>query len=157
MYHMVFILFNPAKLNKDVMAVEFNMAQFKLVVSDNKGKSISQELKDRAANPLLGSKVGEIIDSSIIGIAGGKIKITGGSDKSGTPMRPDIHGGVKKYVLISRGVGMRNANEGNRIRKLMRGNMVTEEIYQLNCVLVEGNLPEKAATSDTNRIADVKK
>ena len=157
MYHMVFILFNPAKLNKDVMAVEFNMAQFKLVVSDNKGKSISQELKDRAANPLLGSKVGEIIDSSIIGIAGGKIKITGGSDKSGTPMRPDVHGGVKKYVLLSRGVGMRNANEGNRIRKLMRGNMVTEEIYQLNCVLVEGNLPEKAATSDTNRIADVKK
>lgn len=105
----------------------------------------------------MGSKVGEIIDSSIIGIAGGKIKITGGSDKSGTPMRPDIHGGVKKYVLLSRGVGMRNANEGNRIRKLMRGNMVTEEIYQLNCVLVEGNLPEKAATSDTNRIADVKK
>ena len=154
---MVFILFNPAKLNKDVMAVEFNMAQFKLVVSDNKGKSISQELKDRAANPLLGSKVGEIIDSSIIGIAGCKIKITGGSDKSGTPMRPDVHGGVKKYVLLSRGVGMRNANEGNRIRKLMRGNMVTEEIYQLNCVLVEGNLPEKAATSDTNRIADVKK
>jgi small subunit ribosomal protein S6e len=154
---MVFILFNPANVNKDIMLVEFNMAQFKLVVSDNKGKSISQELKDRAANPLLGSKIGEIIDSSIIGIAGGKIKITGGSDKSGTPMRPDVHGGVKKYVLLSRGVGMRNAIEGNRIRKLIRGNMVTEEIYQLNCVLVEGNVPEKAATSDTNKIADVKK
>jgi small subunit ribosomal protein S6e len=154
---MVFILFNPAKVNKDIMMVEFNMAQFKLVVSDNKGKSISQELKDRAANPLLGSKIGEIIDSSIIGIAGGKIKITGGSDKSGTPMRPDVHGGVKKYVLLSRGVGMRNASEGNRIRKLIRGNMVTEEIYQLNCVLVEGNVPEKAATSDTNKIADGKK
>jgi len=68
---MVFILFNPANVNKDIMLVEFNMAQFKLVVSDNKGKSISQELKDRAANPLLGSKIGEIIDSSIIGIAGG--------------------------------------------------------------------------------------
>jgi small subunit ribosomal protein S6e len=139
------------------MMVEFNMAQFKLVVSDNKGKRISQELKDRAANPFLGSKIGEIIDSSIIGIAGGKIKITGGSDKSGTPMRPDVHGGVKKYVLLSRGVGMRNASEGNRIRKLIRGNMVTEEIYQLNCVLVEGNVPEKAATSDTNKIADGKK
>ena len=137
--------------------VELNMAQFKLVVSDNKGKSISQELKDRAANPLLGSKIGEIIDSSVIGIAGGKMKITGGSDKSGTPMRPDVHGGVKKYVLLSRGVGMRNASEGNRIRKLMRGNMVTEEIYQLNCVLVEGNLPEKAATSATNEVAEVKR
>jgi small subunit ribosomal protein S6e len=139
------------------MMVELNMAQFKLVVSDNKGKSISQELKDRAANPLLGSKIGEIIDSSVIGIAGGKMKITGGSDKSGTPMRPDVHGGVKKYVLLSRGVGMRNASEGNRIRKLMRGNMVTEEIYQLNCVLVEGYLPEKAATSATNEVAEVKR
>ncbi|MDQ3868160.1 MAG: 30S ribosomal protein S6e [Thermoproteota archaeon] len=133
------------------------MAQFKLVVSDNKGRSISQELKDRAANPLLGSKIGEIIDSSVIGIAGGKMKITGGSDKSGTPMRPDVHGGVKKYVLLSRGVGMKNTSEGNRIRKLMRGNMVTEEIYQLNCVLVEGNIPEKAGTSDTNEVTGVKK
>jgi small subunit ribosomal protein S6e len=154
---MVFILFNPAKVNKDITMLRFNMAQFKLVVSDNKGKSISQELKDRAANPLLGSKIGEIIDSSVIGIAGGKMKITGGSDKSGTPMRPDVHGGVKKYVLLSRGVGMKNTSEGNRIRKLMRGNMVTEEIYQLNCVLVEGNIPEKAGTSDTNEVTDVKK
>lgn len=137
--------------------LEFIMAHFKLVVSDNKGKSISQELKDRAANPLLGSKIGEIIDSSVIGIAGGKMKITGGSDKSGTPIRPDVHGGVKKYVLLSRGVGMRNTTKGNRIRKLVRGNMVTEEIYQLNCSLVEGSLPEKTASSTTNEIADVKK
>ena len=151
------MLLNPAKVNKDITMLGFNMAQFKLVVSDNKGKSISQELKDRAANPLLGSKIGEIIDSSVIGIAGGKMKITGGSDKSGTPMRPDVHGGVKKYVLLSRGVGMKNTSEGNRIRKLMRGNMVTEEIYQLNCVLVEGNIPEKAGTSDTNEVTDVKK
>src|SRR5919205_802282 len=154
---MVFILFNPANVNKDMMMLGFSMAQFKLVVSDNKGKSVSQELKDRAANPLLGSKIGEIIDSSIIGIAGGKMKITGGSDKSGTPMRPDVHGGVKKYVLLSKGVGMKNATKGNRIRKLVRGNMVTEEIYQLNCVLVEGNIPEKAGTSDTNEVTGVKK
>jgi small subunit ribosomal protein S6e len=120
------------------------LAQFKLVISDTKGKSITQELKDRAAQPLLGSKIGDIIDSSVVGISGGKMKFTGGSDKSGTPMRPDVHGGVKKYVLLSRGVGMRNTIDGNRIRKLVRGNMVTEEIYQLNCSLVEGSLPMKA-------------
>jgi small subunit ribosomal protein S6e len=119
------------------------LAQFKLVISDTKGKSITQELKDRAAQPLLGSKIGDIIDSSVVGISGGKMKFTGGSDKSGTPMRPDVHGGVKKYVLLSRGVGMRNIIDGNRIRKLVRGNMVTEEIYQLNCSLVEGSLPMK--------------
>jgi small subunit ribosomal protein S6e len=116
------------------------LAQFKLVISDTKGKTIAQELKDRAAQPLLGSKIGSVIDSSVIGVAGGKLKITGGSDKSGTPMRGDVHGGVKKYVLLSTGIG--NRSEA-RVRKLVRGSMVTEEIYQLNCMLVEGALPEK--------------
>ena len=116
------------------------MAQFKLTISDKSGKTIAQELKDRAAQPLLGTKVGSIIDSSIVGVAGGKIKITGGSDKSGTPMRADVHGGVKKYVLLSTGVGNRSES---RVRKLVRGNMVTEEIYQLNSLLVEGVLPDK--------------
>jgi len=116
------------------------LAQFKLIISDRKGKTIAQELKDRAAQPLLGTKVGSIIDSSIVGVAGGKLKITGGSDKSGTPMRADVHGGVKKYVLLSTGVG--NRSEA-RVRKLVRGNMVTEEIYQVNSMLIEGVLPEK--------------
>ena len=116
------------------------MAQFKLIISDRKGRTIAQELKDRTAQPLLGTKVGSIIDSSIVGIAGDKLKITGGSDRSGTPMRPDVHGGVKKYVLLSTGVG--NRSEA-RVRKLVRGNMVTEEIYQLNTMLIEGTLPEK--------------
>lgn len=124
------------------------MAQFKLVVSDRKGRTIAQELKDRTAQPLLGTKVGSIIDSSIVGVAGGKLKITGGSDKSGTPMRPDVHGGVKKYVLLSTGVG--NRSEA-RIRKLVRGNMVTEEIYQLNSMLIEGVLPEKQEAVEGSR------
>jgi len=116
------------------------LAQFKLTISDKSGKTIAQELKDRTAQPLLGTKVGSIIDSSIVGVAGGKLKITGGSDKSGTPMRADVHGGVKKYVLLSTGVGNRSES---RIRKLVRGNMVTEEIYQLNSLLIEGVLPDK--------------
>ena len=36
------------------------------------------------------------------------MKVTGGSDKSGTLMRPDVHGGVKKYVLLANGIGIRN-------------------------------------------------
>src|ERR687887_1019258 len=131
------------------MVQVFKLAQFQLVISDTKGKSVTQELKDRAAQPLLGSKIGDILDSSVIGIVGGKMKITGGSDKSGTPMRPDVHGGVKKYVLLSRGIGMKNMKEGNRIRKLVRGNVITEEIYQLNCMLLEGSLPEKVGISST--------
>jgi small subunit ribosomal protein S6e len=131
----------------------FTLPQFKLVISDINGKSITQELKDRTAQPLLGSKIGDIIDSAVIGVSGGRMKITGGSDKSGTPMRPDVHGGVKKYVLLSRGVGMKNKEKGNRIRKLVRGKMITEEIYQLNCLLVEGILPVKAEVSDNKEPA----
>jgi small subunit ribosomal protein S6e len=117
------------------------LAHFKLVVSDRTGKSSSREIKDISAQPLLGSRIGDVLDSSIIGVSSGKMKITGGSDKSGTPMRADVHGGVKKYVLLSRGVGMKTHTEGARIRKLLRGNLVTDEIYQLNCSLVEGILP----------------
>lgn len=119
------------------------LAQFKVVISDGTGKSVSQELKDKVANPLLGLKIGDVIDSNIVGIDG-KMQITGGSDKSGTPMRSDLHGGVKKYILLARGVGMRNRTQGIRIRKLIRGNMVTEEIYQLSSKLLEGKLPDKS-------------
>jgi len=87
----------------------------------------------------------------------GKIKITGGSDKSGTPMRQDIHGGVKKYVLLSKGVGMRNVTEGTRIRKLIRGNMITEEIFQLNCRLLDADLQEKIPESKNEADASTSK
>lgn len=118
------------------------MAIFKVIVSDEHGKSISRELKDKEAQPLLGSRIGDLVDSSILGISNGKFQVTGGSDKSGTPMRKDVHGGVKKYILLSKGTGMRSDREGIRKRKLIRGNIVTEEIYQLNCLLVEGSMPE---------------
>ena len=122
------------------------MTQFKIIISDKKGKSISKELKDKEAQPLVGLRVGEIVDSSVIGIPSGKIQLRGGSDKSGTPIRSDVHGGVKKYVLLSKGSGMRDDREGIRKRKLVRGNMITEEIYQINCLLTEGNLPLTAET-----------
>ena len=108
------------------------MTNFKLTVSDVKGKSITKELKDSDANTLLGLQLGNETDASIVGLKG-KLKLTGGSDKSGVPMRNDIHGSARKYVLLSKGVGLQAAEIGQRIRKLMRGNTVSEEIYQINC------------------------
>ena len=107
------------------------MANFKLIISDKTGKSITKELKEKDANPLLGLQLQNEVDASIVGLAG-KMKITGGSDKSGVPMRSDIHGGSRKYVLLSKDVGLRTAEKGQRIRKLIRGNTITEEIYQIN-------------------------
>ncbi len=113
------------------------MVQFKLVLSDPKtGKSEVQEIKDANAQLLLGRKIGEVVDAGSIGLAG-KIKITGGSDKAGFPMRGDVLGGGKKYVLMSRGIGFKSVEEGAKKRKLVRGGTITEEIYQLNAKRVD--------------------
>ena len=108
------------------------MPSFKLTVSDQKGKSISRELKDNDANVLLGLQVGQETDASILGLQG-KIKITGGSDKSGVAMRGDVAGVPRKRVLLSKGVGLQDVKKGLRKRKLVRGNIISEEIYQINC------------------------
>lgn len=108
------------------------MANFKLTISDKSGKSISKELKDKEASGFIGLHLGNEIDAAIAGLAG-KLKLTGGSDKSGIPMRVDIYGSARKPVLISKGVGLKKVEKGQRRRRLIRGNVISEEIYQLNC------------------------
>ena len=108
------------------------MANFKLTLSDKKGRSISKELKDNGANPLLGLLIGQETDASVVGLQG-KIMITGGSDKSGVPMRGDVRGMPRKRILIPKGVGFQEAEKGLRKRKLVRGDTISEEIYQINC------------------------
>ena len=90
-----------------------------------------KELKDNDANPLIGLLVGQETDASLVGLTG-KLTITGGSDKSGIPMRQDILGGTRKRVLITAGIGLQNNEKGLRKRKLLRGNTISEEIYQIN-------------------------
>jgi len=102
-----------------------------MTISDTKGKSIVKELKDNDANPLLGLLIGQETDASLVGLEG-KIKITGGSDKSGVPMRADVLGTPRKRILILKGVGSQNTEKGLRKRKLLRGNTISEEIYQIN-------------------------
>ena len=128
------------------------MANFKLTVSDVKGKSVTKELKDNDANPLLGLKIGGETDASIVGFSG-KLKITGGSDKSGVPMREDIHGAARNYVLLTKGVGLQEAEKGERVRKLTRGNTISEEIYQINCKF-DGEIPVEAPPAEEEKPAE---
>ena len=121
-------------LINSITKVSHELAAFKLIVGDSNGKSTVHELKDSQTQPLIGLKIGNVFDATVLGIKG-KIRITGGSDKSGVPMRYDVHGGVKKYVLLSKGVGLQNIETGQRRRKLIRGNVITDEIYQVNAVL----------------------
>ena len=131
------------------------MANFKLTISDKKGKSQTRELKDNEANALLGLQIGQETDAAIVGLDG-KLKITGGSDKSGVPMRADIHGGSRKYVLLSKGVGLQDATKGERVRKLTRGNTISEETYQINCkfngiISIEKTPEEKTDSSPKDK------
>lgn len=118
------------------------MVKFKLNISNPKdGTAYTMELDEPESLNLVGKKIGDVIDGELIGLPGKKLRITGGSDNSGFPMRPDVPGGVKKYILTGRGVGLKlikgKTVKGYRRRILVRGNMVTPEIYQVNMVIVD--------------------
>ena len=122
------------------------MANFKLTVSDVKGKSVTKEVKDADANLLLGLQVGSELDAAIVGLSG-KLKITGGSDKSGVPMRSDFHSPARKYILLTKGVGLQDTEKGLRKRKLVRGNTISDEIFQVNCRL-DGEIKTEEAPKE---------
>ena len=114
------------------------MANFKLVISDpKKAKSEVLEVKNSNAQLFMGRRIGEVVDAASSGYKG-KLRITGGSDRAGFPMRGDVLGGGKRYILLTKGIGFQKAAEGEKRRKLVRGNTVTEEIYQINAEKVEG-------------------
>jgi small subunit ribosomal protein S6e len=114
------------------------MAKFKVIISDPEtGTSKVVELEETRAIPLIGRKIGDVIDGSIVGLAGHKLQITGGSDKDGFPMRANVHGGVRRQVVLSGGIGFNPQNKGERKRKTVRGNIITDEIVQINAKIVE--------------------
>jgi len=114
------------------------MAKFKVIISDPEaGTSKAVELEEARAAPLIGRKIGEVIDGSIIELPGHKVQIMGGSDKDGFPMRPSVHGGVRRRIVLSGGVGFTPTNEGARQRKTIRGNVITDEIVQINMKITE--------------------
>ena len=114
------------------------MPEFKAVLSNPKdGTSKLLALTGDQSTALLGLKIGETIDGERIGATGMKLQITGGSDKSGFPMRPDLQGGVKRRILVSTGPGFKPAAKGERVKKMLRGNTITDDIVQVNLRIVE--------------------
>lgn len=99
-------------------------------------------IDDRIALKLLGLKIGDEIDGSIVGLSSVKLRITGGSDATGIPMRPDVPGPVKKKVLLSGPPGFYPRLKGERKRKIVRGNVVSDgavkrdKMVQINTVIV---------------------
>ena len=126
--------------------VNRHMAKFKVIVSDPEaGTSKVVELEEARAVPFIGRKIGETVDGAVVDLPAHKLQIMGGSDKDGVPMRSNVHGGVRRNVVLSGGTGFNPQDKGERRRKTVRGNVVTDEIVQINTKIVEK--PKKPAES----------
>jgi len=101
------------------------MPEFKVVISDPKtGKSKQIVVKDEKARALIDKKIGDVFNGELIGESGVQLKITGGSDYAGFPMRRDIDGPIKKYLLLSGGVGFHPRHKGDEDQKLVLGTTI---------------------------------
>jgi small subunit ribosomal protein S6e len=141
------------------------MAEFKFAVG-NPGtkKTYKIEKKDSDAQAFFGMKVGQEFNGELIGLTGYKLKITGGSDYTGIPMRPEIGGSGKKKILLKTGaIGfkkrryhnisstegakkkLKQTYPGERRRKSVRGNTISEDTVQINCRVISAGkeTPEK--------------
>ena len=133
--------------------------EFVVVINDtapqNKGRSHALKISGSNYNQFLGKKIGDVVDGIFVGegestLSGYKLRICGGSDKTGTPMRGDLHGGARKAVLVSAGTGFkghkivkkkgqryRYKENGLRNRRFFRGNTITNDTRQLNLKVIE--------------------
>lgn len=109
----------------------------KIVISDPKTRKAWQVEKE--VPTLQGMKIGEKFDGSVLGLSGFSLQITGGSDKEGFPMRPDMVGAMRKKLLLTSGPGYVPEKKGIKRRKYVRGNMISEATAQINCKIAEGD------------------
>jgi len=112
------------------------MVDFKLVLSDAKdGQAYNVSVSGGSANTFIGKRIGDEVDGGTVGLGGYKMRITGGSDRNGNPMRGDLPGMARKRLLLSGGIGFHPRLEGERRRKMVRGNEITPDFVQVNAAV----------------------
>jgi small subunit ribosomal protein S6e len=114
------------------------MADFKLTIGDSKTKrTFKADLKSPDADQLVGKKIRENFRGELIGLTGFEFQITGGSDSAGFPMKSDIEGLGRRRLLLSDGFGFKARKEGQRKRRSIRGNTISNETVQINCKIIK--------------------
>lgn len=112
------------------------MADFKLVLSDPRtGRAYNVNVGGGAAGMLIGRKIGDEVDGGAVGLPGYRMKITGGSDRNGTPSRRDLPISGRRRLLLSGGIGFKPVMEGERRRKSMRGSEIAADFVQINAMV----------------------
>lgn len=112
------------------------------------GTSQRVEIDDQQLRALYGTRIGQVVEGAVADMQGYRIKLTGGTDKDGIPMRPDVHGSAKARVVLSGGVGFKPKDKGEKKRKVVRGNTVNPEIAFLNFTVVEAPKGKKKAKKE---------
>jgi small subunit ribosomal protein S6e len=110
------------------------MVEYKLVISDRE-TSLARSVGDPQAAGFLGKRIGETVGGELIGAGGYTFKITGGTDKSGFPLRPDLPGARQARLYVGDGFGFRAPRPGMRKRRTFRGNTISEDTVQINLIV----------------------
>lgn len=126
------------------------MADFKFVISDPTARKSHQIPvgQDKAVS-IVGKKIGDEFNGDIIGLSGYVLKITGGTDKDGFPMLPSLSGPGRKKILLTGVPGFHPRLKGERRRKTVRGDTISQDLMQINVKVVkkgEKSLEEIAPT-----------
>ena len=109
------------------------MVDFKVVVSDPKsGRAYNVDASGGAAGAIVGKRIGDEVDGGTLGLAGYKIRITGASDRTGTAAKQGLPGAGRKKLLLAGGVGFHPGMDGERRRKMIRTNEITQDFVQIN-------------------------
>jgi small subunit ribosomal protein S6e len=129
----------------------------KLVISEKTGKSYQTEIPKDKESAIIGHKIGETIDAGQFGAEGYTLKITGGSDLGGFPMRGDVAGPRRVEVLLSDAPGFRAKQKGERAKRSVRGNVISDQIFQVNAQVVEAGTKPLAEIFPPSKKEDKKK
>ena len=109
------------------------MVEFKVVVSDPKtGRAYNVDASGGAAGAIVGKRIGDELEAGSLGLAGYKILITGASDRTGITAKKGLPGAGRKKLLLAGGIGFHPTMDGERRRKMVRSNEITQEFVQIN-------------------------
>lgn len=113
---------------------------FRLDIGDSKSKKTFH--LETNSESFIGKKIGEKIEGKDISEHGDlkdyEFEITGMSDKAGFPGLKQVEGVGRKRLLLKKGKGMKTKRpQGLRLRKLVRGNTIAEDIMQINLKVVK--------------------
>jgi len=114
------------------------MPNFQFIVSNPAmRKAYKIEVDQDKTMGLIGKIIGEKFNGDILGLSGYELQITGGTDKDGFPMHPQVHGPGRKKIVLAYPPCFRPKIKGQRKRKMVRGNTISPDIIQINCKVVK--------------------